>query len=77
MIIKILGPGCTKCKTTHNNVLEAIKELGIDADVVKIEDMKEIMTYNVLTTPVLMVDDVALVKGRVADVNEIKKLLTR
>jgi len=77
MIIKILGPGCAKCKSTHNNVLEAIKELGIEADVVKIEDMKEIMTYNVLTTPVLMVDDVVVVKGRVADVNEIKKLLTK
>lgn len=77
MIIKILGPGCSKCKTTHSNVLEAIKELGIQAEIVKIEDMKEIMSYNVLTTPVLMVDDVALVKGRVADVNEIKKLLTK
>ncbi|MDP1844098.1 MAG: thioredoxin family protein [Sediminibacterium sp.] len=77
MIIKILGPGCAKCKTIYSNVLEAIKELGIQADIVKIEDMKEIMSYNVLTTPVLMVDDVALVKGRVADVNEIKKLLTK
>lgn len=77
MIIKILGPGCAKCKTTYSNVLEAIKELGIQAEIVKIEDMKEIMSYNVLTTPVLMLDDVALVKGRVADVNEIKKLLTK
>ena len=77
MIIKILGPGCAKCKTIYSNVLEAIKELGIQADIVKIEDMKEIMLYNVLTTPVLMVDDVVLVKGRVADVNEIKKLLTK
>lgn len=77
MIIKILGPGCAKCKTTYSNVLEAIKELGIQAEIVKIEDMKEIMSYNVLTTPVLMLDDVVLVKGRVADVNEIKKLLTK
>jgi len=74
--IKVLGPGCAKCKTTYNNVLEAIKQLGIEADVTKIEDIEEMMKYNVLTTPVLMVDDVIKVKGRVADINEIKQLLT-
>lgn len=73
--IKVLGPGCAKCKTTYNNVLEAIKQLGIEADVTKIEDIEEMMKYNVLTTPVLMVDDVIKVKGRVADINEIKTLL--
>ena len=56
--VKVLGPGCAKCKTTYNNVLEAVKQLGIEADVTKIEDIEEMMKYNVLTTPVLMVDDV-------------------
>ncbi|MBK7819027.1 MAG: TM0996/MTH895 family glutaredoxin-like protein [Sphingobacteriaceae bacterium] len=74
--VKVLGPGCTKCKTTYNNVLEAVKQLGIEADVTKIEDIEEMMKYNVLTTPVLMIDDVIKVKGRVADINEIKQLLT-
>lgn len=74
--VKVLGPGCAKCKTTYNNVLEAIKQLGIEADVTKVEDIEEMMKYNVLTTPVLMVDDVIKVKGRVADINEIKILLT-
>ena len=74
--VKVLGPGCAKCKTTYNNVLEAIKQLGIEADVTKIEDIEEIMKYNVLTTPVLMIDDVIKVKGRVADINEIKTFLT-
>lgn len=74
--IKVLGPGCAKCKTTYSNVLEAIKQLGIDADVTKIEDIEEMMKYNVLTTPVLMIDDVIKVKGRVAEINEIKTLLT-
>jgi small redox-active disulfide protein 2 len=73
--IKVLGPGCPKCKTTYNNVLEALKQTGIDADVSKIEDIEEMMKYNVLATPVLMIDDVAKVKGRVADVKEIKDLL--
>ena len=73
--IKVLGPGCPKCTTTYNNVLEAIKQTGIEADVIKIEDIEEMMKYNVLTTPVLMIDDVIKVKGRVADINEIKQLL--
>jgi len=75
--IKVLGPGCPKCKTTYNNVLEALKQTGIEADVIKIEDIEEMMKYNVLTTPVLMIDDVAKVKGRVADVKEIKELLSQ
>jgi small redox-active disulfide protein 2 len=74
--IKVLGPGCPKCKTTYNNVLEAIKQTGIEAEVIKIEDIEEMMKYNVLTTPVLMIDDVVKVKGRIADVNEIKQLLS-
>ncbi|MEZ4909595.1 MAG: thioredoxin family protein [Saprospiraceae bacterium] len=73
--IKILGTGCSKCKTTYNNVLEALKQTDIEANVVKIEDIEEIMKYNVLTTPVLMIDEVMKIKGRVADVNEIKQLL--
>lgn len=74
--IKILGTGCSKCKATYNNVLEALKEIGIEANVEKIEDIEEIMKYNILTTPVLMIDEIIKVKGRVADINEIKQLLT-
>ncbi|HAH55021.1 MAG TPA: redox-active disulfide protein 2 [Flavobacterium sp.] len=74
-IIKVLGPGCPKCKTTYNNVLEALKQLGMEANVTKIEDLEEMMKYNVLTTPVLMIDDVMKVKGRIAQIEEIKELL--
>jgi small redox-active disulfide protein 2 len=74
--IKVLGPGCTKCTTTYNNVLEAIKQTGIDAVVTKIDDIEEMMKYNILTTPVLMIDEVVKVKGRVADISEIRQLLT-
>lgn len=73
--IKVLGTGCFKCKTTYNNVLEALKQLGIEANVTKIEDIEEMMQYNVLTTPVLMIDEVVKVKGRVAEIDEIKELL--
>ncbi|MCP9768565.1 thioredoxin family protein [Lacihabitans sp. LS3-19] len=76
MDIKVLGPGCPKCKTTYNNVLEALKQTGTQAIVTKIEDIEEMMKYNILTTPVLMIDDVIKVKGRVADIKEIKAFLT-
>lgn len=75
--IKVLGPGCTKCKTTYTNVLEALKQTGLEAEVTKIEDIEEMMKYNVLTTPVLMIDGVAKIKGRVADIKEIKELLLK
>lgn len=73
--IKVLGPGCAKCKTTYNNVLEAVKQSGVEANVEKIEDIEALINYNVLTTPVLMIDNEMKIKGRVADVNEIIKLL--
>ena len=75
--IKVLGPGCPKCKTTYNNVLEALKQTNIEANVVKVEDIEEMMKYNVLTTPVLMIDDQIKIKGRVAQVNEIVELLKK
>lgn len=75
--IKVLGPGCAKCKTTYNNVLEALKQMGAEATVEKIEDIEEMMKYNVLTTPVLMIDDEVKIKGRVASTAEIIELLTK
>jgi small redox-active disulfide protein 2 len=74
--IKILGSGCPKCKTTYNNTIEAVRQLGIEANVIKVEDIMEIMKYNVLSTPVLMINEVAKIKGRTADVSEIKQLLS-
>ena len=73
--IKVLGPGCQKCKTTFQNAEKAIAQLGIEVELIKIEDIEEMMRYNVLTTPVLMIDDVAKIKGRIAQIDEIKELL--
>ena len=75
--IKVLGPGCPKCKTTYNNVLEALKQTNMEANVEKVEDIEEMMKYNVLTTPVLMIDEQIKIKGRVAQVNEIVELLKK
>lgn len=75
--IKVLGPGCPKCKTTYNNVLEALKQSNIEANVEKVEDIEEMMKYNVLTTPVLLIDEQIKIKGRVAQVNEVIELLKK
>jgi small redox-active disulfide protein 2 len=74
--IRILGTGCSKCKTTYSNVLEALKQLSMEANVIKIEDIQEMMKYNILSTPVLMIDDDKKIIGRVPSADEIKKLLT-
>ncbi len=74
--IKILGTGCPKCKSTVTNTLEAVKLAGVEAEVIKVEDIQDIMAYNVLTTPVLVIDEQIKVKGRVPTVEEIKNLLT-
>lgn len=75
--IKVLGPGCPKCKTTYNNVLEALKQTGIQADVTKIENIEEMMEYNILITPVLMIDEEIKIKGRVPQVSEIIELIKK
>lgn len=75
--IKVFGPGCPKCKTTYNNVLEALKQTNTDAEVVKVEDIEEMMKYNILTTPVLMIDGEIKIKGRAPQVSEIITLLNK
>jgi small redox-active disulfide protein 2 len=73
--IKILGTGCTSCKNLEKNTIAAIKELGISASIVKVENIMEIMAYNVLRTPALVVDEKVKIMGRVPNVEEIKKYL--
>jgi small redox-active disulfide protein 2 len=74
-VIKILGTGCSKCKSTVANVNEALKQSGIEAEVIKIEDMKEIMKYNVMSTPAIVIDEKVKTKGKIPTVEEIKLLL--
>ena len=57
MEIKILGTGCAGCKALYAHVEEVVKELGLEATVVKEEDLVRIMSYNVMTLPALVVDD--------------------
>lgn len=75
MNIKVLGPGCARCKATVEAAKKAVAELGLTADVEKIEDVETIMRYNVLATPGLVIDDALRISGRVPTVQEIKDLI--
>ena len=75
MKIQILGTGCPKCKLLTANVEQAIKELGISAEVEKVTDIKEIMKFGVMLTPGLALDGELKSSGKVLSVGEIKKLI--
>lgn len=73
--IKILGPGCAKCKQTEAVIKEALIKFGIEAEVKKVEDIEEIMQYSVMSTPAVVVDDVVKLKGRIPTSSEIRQML--
>jgi len=75
MIIKVLGKGCKNCKKLEENVKEAIKEMSLDASVEKVENVKDIVAYGVMSTPALVVDETVKFMGRVPSVQDIKKYL--
>ena len=75
MNIKVLGEGCEKCSQLYENT--KVKELGIDAEIEKIEDLIEIVKLGVLSAPSLMVDGEILVSGQTTSVKRIKKLLQK
>jgi small redox-active disulfide protein 2 len=77
MEIKILGTGCSKCKTLEELTRKIVQDNGIDARVTKVEDIVEIMKFNIMTTPALVVDGKVVSKGRIPSAKEIKQFLTR
>jgi len=75
--IKVLGSGCAKCNQLEDAAKQAVTKAGIDANVEKVTDMGQIMSFGVMTTPALVVDDQVRVAGRVPSVDELVALLTR
>lgn len=71
--IKILGPGCPKCKIMEKEVREVVAENSIDADITKVDDIVEIMKYGILTTPGLVINGKVVLKGFVPSKAEILK----
>ena len=77
MNIKILGMGCCNCIKLYENTQEAVKDLGIEAIIEKVEDMEKIMEYGVMRTPALVINEKVIVQGRIPKKDEIKKLLQK
>jgi small redox-active disulfide protein 2 len=75
--VEILGTGCAKCKSLTKNVEKAVSELGIQADIVKVDSIQEIMDRGVMMTPALYIDGESKMVGRIATVEEIKKMLKK
>ena len=73
--IQILGTGCPKCKTMAGIVQDVVTENKIDATIEKVEDIMEIMKFDVMTTPALVIDNVITIKGRVPSKIEVLELL--
>ncbi|WP_304581548.1 thioredoxin family protein [uncultured Alistipes sp.] len=75
MEIKVLGAGCSKCKATYAAIEKVIEENELDVSLSKVEDIMELLNYNIMTTPAVVVDGAVRIKGYVPSESEIKKLL--
>jgi small redox-active disulfide protein 2 len=74
--LKILGPGCQKCKVMASMVCRAVDELGVKANIVKVEDVNQILAMGVMSTPALLVNNVLKIRGRLATITQIKAWIT-
>jgi small redox-active disulfide protein 2 len=77
MEIKVLGTGCPNCKTLEKMVNDAVAELGITAEVEKVEDIVKIMNYGIMRTPGLVIDGKVVISGRVPSMKEIKEQIEK
>ncbi len=75
MQILVIGPGCSRCKTLAQVTEQAVKELGVTAEINKVTDLKQIQALGVMMTPALAVNGTIKLAGRVPSVDDVKKLL--
>jgi len=75
MEIKVIGAGCDKCGQLYENVLEAVKQTGVDAEVQRVEDLVEIVQLGVMTAPSMLVNGKLVVSGRVPNVKKLVEIL--
>jgi len=73
--IEVLGPGCAKCKATYDVVKRVVEENGINAQIIKVESMEDILNSGIMTTPAVKVNGELVVRGYVPSASEMKKLL--
>ena len=74
--ITVYGPGCAKCKQTEELVRRVVSEVGVDTEIVKVSDIKEMITAGIMSTPAVAVDGVVKVAGRVPKAEEVKQWIT-
>lgn len=77
MNILVIGPGCAKCKTLAQFAEQAVKELGVTAEINKVTDLKQIMALGVMMTPALAVNGTVKVVGKVPSIAELKDILSQ
>ena len=75
MNIKILGTGCSRCHELEKNTRTVVKELALDATVEEIKDMRQIMSYNILATPGLVINEQVVSSGKVLSKAEVTQLI--
>lgn len=75
MEIKVLGTGCTKCKTTYQAIEKVIDENNLDVKLTKVEDIVEILNSGIMSTPAVLIDGVVKIKGHVPSDKEIRQIL--
>lgn len=73
--IKILGTGCAKCKQTEAVIRETLGEMGLEANIEKIEDIEKIMKYDIMSTPALVIDEKIVMAGKVPTRDEVRALM--
>jgi small redox-active disulfide protein 2 len=73
--IEVVGTGCAKCKRLLANAEQAVRDLKIAADVIKVDDIDEIVNRGIMLTPALFINGKVRAEGRIPDVNEIKTML--
>ncbi len=76
MKIEVVGPGCSRCITTEKNVREALKQLGMNAEVTKVTDVAEFAKKGVMFTPGVIIDGQVKISGKIPIVDEIKQILS-
>ena len=74
-VIKVLGTGCPSCVSTEKVVAEVVNQLNIEAKIEKVTDIMEIMAYDVMSTPAIVINEVVVFKRKVPSVDEVKALL--
>jgi small redox-active disulfide protein 2 len=75
MKVQILGTGCPKCKMLYRTTREALDQLGLDAELEKVEDINKIVEMGVMLTPALAIDGVVKFSGKAPGLDEVKKYL--